>query len=369
MIINEIELKDFRNHSNLTLSFSNRANFIVGPNGTGKTNIIEAISVLSNLRSFRNIHDTELVRWGSNYYYCSSTLSRSEYTKFEVAYSTENHNYRKRIKIDDVTLHNSIDYYGKLLTVVFAPSDIQLIQGTPDIKRRFFDSVISKIDNSYMSLLADFKKILFNRNRLLKIIKEKRYIDSREMDIWDKLFIEKAHGIIQKRKEFIDVFNDYFNSAYISISQEKNPPRIKYIPSIESSDKGYIENCLILTRKRDTSSGITSKGPQRDDYSFIANDRLFNNHASQGQRRTASISLKIAENDIVEKVLCKECIILIDDIFSELDRARQKNMINFLTRNNQIFFTMVDKYYIDHFSNNESLCYTIDSHGNVSLHS
>jgi DNA replication and repair protein RecF len=366
MYIQEIELKDFRNYENLHLPFSRYSNFIVGPNGAGKTNIIEAVSLLSNLRSFRNMHDTDMIRWGSDHYYCASSLAESHDTRFEIAYSIENNTHRRRVKVDDVPFRSSIDYYGKVLTTVFSPTDIQMVQGVPDVKRRFFDSVISKFDREYLIALSDFRKVLYNRNRLLKGMREKGRYKNDELDIWDTLFTEKSVFLMKMRREFISSFNDFFTISYRSISRENNPPVIRYKPSIDECEHDRIESILRKNRSRDISYGSTSMGPQRDDYQFLVGDRLFVNFASQGQRRTAAISLKIAENNFVENHMDQRCIILIDDIFSELDSDRQRNMIEFLNKGNQVIFTMVNTNTLVDYKNSESLCYSIDLTGTIS---
>lgn len=365
MYIQEIELKDFRNYEHLQLSFSKNNNFIVGPNGAGKTNIIEAVSLLSSLRSFRNMHDMDMIRWGSNHYYCASILAECNDSRFEIAYSIENNTHRRRVKVDGLPIRSSIDYYGKVLTTVFSPSDIQMIQGPPDIKRRFFDSVISKFDVHYLTALSEFKKILFNRNRLLKAIKEKNRHTIGELDIWDTLFSEKTLYLVHTRRDFITSYNDFFTTSYRSISCENNSPMIHYKPSIEENEQGNIESLLKRNRSRDIAYGSTQLGPQRDDYQFIAGDRLFVTFASQGQRRTAAISLKIAENSFIENHTDQKCIILIDDIFSELDSERQKNMIEFLNMGNQVIFTMVNAKTMEDYVNSDSLCYSIDPSGNI----
>ena len=172
MILQNLKLINFRNYVSLDIQFSSEINFITGNNGSGKTNIIEAISVISNLKSFRNTSDSHIVKWGNNSYYCSGIINGSDFSKFEVGFIYDNEKFKKKIKIDGAEIKKASDYYGKLISVLFIPSDINIISGTPDLRRRYFDSVISKIYPEYIDELNDFKSVLNSRNIVLKKIKE-----------------------------------------------------------------------------------------------------------------------------------------------------------------------------------------------------
>ncbi|MFC1669664.1 DNA replication/repair protein RecF [Spirochaetota bacterium] len=343
MHINQLNIKNFRNYKDLSIEFSPNINFIIGDNGVGKTNIIEAISITSNLKSFRNITDSEIIKWGEDSYFCSSGVENNESNKFEVGCISLKDHIKKKVKIDDIVIKKASDYYGKLLTVIFTPLDINIINGGPENRRKFFDSVISKIDKNYLLALNDFKKILSSRNSLLKSLRDRRNRDFTELEIWDNMFSEKSSVIVKKRMEFLEKFNVLFKNSYISIAADDYPPEILYKPSTESEDKEIILQNLQRRRDRDIIFGSTGLGPQRDDF-FMCNDSStgFTNYASQGQRRTAAISLKVAENKIVEEEVQKKSIIIIDDIFSELDEKRRMNMIDIMKGGNQVIFTMVN---------------------------
>lgn len=345
MILNKLKLMNFRNYSSLEIDFSPEINFITGGNGSGKTNILEAVSVISNLKSFRNTSDAHIVRWGSSSYYCSGNVQESEYEKFEVGFINESEKIKKKIKIDGREITRASDYYGKLLSVVFNPADINIITGTPEIRRRYFDSVISKIYPEYIDELNEFKSVLNSRNTLLKKIREGK-ADSRQLDVWNRIFAEKAFIILKRRGSFITEFNDFFTDSYSLIGGETGSPQIKY----NTVDAGDSEDLYRLIQNRvrdDLRRGSTGTGPQRDDYIFQNNGSInFNNYASQGQKRTASISLKLAEFEMIRKIKEKKSIILVDDIFSELDEKRRSNMIDLLKNKSQLIFTMVDPGYI-----------------------
>ena len=343
MILKILRLNNFRNYEKREVEFSPDINLIYGNNGSGKTNIIEAISVISNLKSFRNVSDQNMVKWNSEYYYCRGEVSGSDYSRFEVGFYKEQEQSRKKIKIDDQEIKRVSEYYGKMMTVSFVPSDINILGSTPDIRRKYFDSVISKLFPDYINDLNRFREILNSRNALLKKIKEGSS-GINHIDVWNRLIAEKAHIIVKKRDDFINIFSTIFNKTYSLISGESYPPFLIYKPSIKAEDIDKMYKTFISELKSDIRRGSTCLGPQRDDYHFINSDGInFLNYSSQGQRRTAAISLKIAEYEIIRSIRNKKSIILIDDIFSELDEIRRFNMIDLLMSEGQLIFTMVNR--------------------------
>ncbi len=342
MHITSLYVKNFRNYTSLKIDFSPTVNFIVGENGAGKTNLLEAISILSIVKSFRNIKDSEIIQWSENSYYCSIDVESIDYKHFEVGCGYFSNKLQKKMKIDKQEIKSVSEYYGKLLSVIFSPTDINIINGPPELRRRFFDSVQSKIDKKYMDSLIEFKKILTSRNSFLRNYKDKRIHDFSELDVWDELLSNKASEIISNRIEFTTDFGKYFSESYIGISNEELFPRIRYYNATGASSVSEINDILKRNRKKDCTIGSTTTGPQRDD--FIIENEVgvqFSNYASQGQRRTAAIALKIVENEIVEEKKGEKSIILVDDIFSELDSKRRGNMIDLLKKGNQVIFTMV----------------------------
>lgn len=368
MYIEKLILKNFRNYSKLEINFSPDINFITGENGTGKTNIIEAISITSMLKSFRNIGDSEIIKWGEDSYFCASSVENCSNRTFEIGFANYTDGLKKKSKIDGKEIKKASEFYGKFLTVVFSPVDIDIINGSPDIRRRFFDSVISKIDLKYLEILSEFKRVLLSRNKVLKTIRDKGGNNLSQLEIWNNLFAEKSSFILKRRIEFIELFSDIFRKTYAFISKEKDVPDIIYNSSIlgNNFDETYILNKLERYTKRDIAFGSTGIGPQRDDYKIGKSvENLFVNYASQGQKRTASISIKLSECEIIEQKSKKKCVIMVDDIFSELDSNRRKNMVNLLRRENQVIFTMVNREFLNKnkFSNFKE--FLVEKEGNV----
>lgn len=251
---------------------------------------------------------------------------------------------KKKAKIDSITIHSVSEYFGKLLTVIFSQNDINIISGEPDFRRRFFDGIISKIDSNYFSNINDYKKIIIHRNHLLKQIKingNKKLLA--DLDSWDLLLSEKAVIISEKREHYVKVFNRQFAELFRDIIDDGFPVEIKYMNTLHSSTSFEIMNQLIIMRKKDIHLGWTSVGPHRDDYILInSRARFFNTYASQGQRRIAAILLKINEAIMIGQVAGKQCILLIDDVFNDIDYEKQKKIMSFVFRGNQIIFAGID---------------------------
>ncbi len=365
MHINDLTLKNFRNYNFLNIEFAEKINFIVGENGTGKTNILEGISIVSNIKSFRNINDIEIIQWGGNSYFCSVNINSNQFKKFEIGCMIIADKIKKKIKIDGLDIKKANEYFGKLNIVIFAPVDINIINGTPDNRRKFFDSVFSKVDLDYFNSLNDFRRILHSRNKLLKNFRQKKFFDFKHLDTWDQMFAEKASEIIYKRINYLSEFNKIFQKSYINIADDLFKPEIIYNSSAYVFEKDKIIETLIKYRSRDISTGTTNIGPQRDDYSIVHDNKLLSNIASQGQRRTVAISLKISEMNMIENKKNTKCVVLIDDIFSELDLKRRNNMIEILHGDNQIIFTMVNAESINLSEFNSFKKFTIKSNGEI----
>jgi len=348
MYIESLSLKTFRNYESVVIDFSPKVNFITGENGSGKTNILEAVSVLANIKSFKGISDQDIVKWGYDSYYISADIEDNDYNKFEIGFSFLQNRTRKKVKIDDAEIHKASNYYGKLLAVIISPGDINIINGGPELRRRFFDSVISKFDESYYDALNDFKKTVVNRNSLLKQLREKKIRETKDLEPWDILFAKKSSILIAKRIEFIKSFKEIFSQTYKKIASPDKGPDIEYINSAGVASEQELLNELSKRRIKDILSGSCSIGPHRDDFLLKNNEGIhFTNYGSQGQRRTAAISLKLAEREITEEKLGKKSVILVDDIFSELDENRRKKMVDLLSSGNQVIFTMVNINSVD----------------------
>jgi DNA replication and repair protein RecF len=343
MQIKNLHLKTFRCYDELKISFAPRFTVISGPNGAGKSNILEAVTILSSCRSFRNVPDSEIIMWGESSYYCKAETEGDDERLFEAGCSVTDERVQRRFKIDGSGIMSHSDYYGRLPSVIFAPGDINLINGQSEVRRRFVDGVISKFSPEYISKLRDYKKVLAERNGLLKRFKETGMADRDQIEPWNRLLAEHAVYIINARQVFTDNYSKKFSSAYAAVSGESDPPLFKYENSSEANDTETFLDRLRSFLKKDIILGHTGMGPQRDDFLLMNSRHVhFINYASQGQRRTASLALKKAEMETVEENRNCKCVILIDDIFSELDPSRRMSLTEALPAENQVIFTVAD---------------------------
>lgn len=340
MILKGVFLKNFRNYSSQEIELSPGFNCIIGENGAGKTNILEAIGLLSTLKSFRGASDTDMMQWGTTSFFCSASMD-SEPFSFEMGCAMEDALVRKRLKIDTRQVRRASEFFGRLPSVTFSPLDIAIINEGPEIRRRFFDGALAKTDPAYLKTYGDFRRILMSRNRVLKDIRLGNIRES-ELDVWDELFTDAGWRITETRIEFLEKFSRVFMPVYGSIADD-DPPSILYRRSWKGESRNDFRASVSSIRSRELAMGISFIGPQRDDY-LILNSRgiSFSSSASQGQRRMAAVSLRLAEGSVLEQSRKEAAIVLVDDVFSELDSCRRRNLVEHLGGKRQIIITMVD---------------------------
>ncbi|GAB4219226.1 MAG TPA: DNA replication/repair protein RecF [Spirochaetota bacterium] len=340
MFIDRLLLKTFRNYVHETISFSPEINVISGANGSGKTNILEAIYIASHIKSFRNCTDKDIIQWGKHEYYISVQVKNADISTIEIGTSVSDQQSGKKVKIDGKEIKKLSDFYGKINVVAFFPDDTVIISGTPDVIRRYFDRLISKVDKEYIELLTSFRKILKNRNRLLKDILYKRDI-IKQLDIWDSMYSDCASALVIKRKQYIEHFNTYFKTLYKELSGFNDDLTIKYYASLHNENVTDVKNELSKKRNIDIQMGTTTLGPHRDVYVIYGNENtMFKSYASTGQRRLASIAMKLSEVSLIYDIKKSKSIVLLDDVLSELDDDRRKNVLQkLIDGNHQVIIT------------------------------
>lgn len=327
MFIDRLLLKTFRNYVNEAVSFSPGINVISGANGSGKTNILEAIYIASHIKSFRNCTDRDIIQWGKQDYYISLQVENANISTITVGASATHQQSEKKVKIDGKEIKKLSEFYGTIKVVAFFPDDSTIISGSPDIIRRYFDRLISKVDQEYIELLTSFKKILKNRNQVLKDIPYKRDI-IKQLDIWDSMYSDCASALVSKRKHYIEHFNIHFKELYKELSGFNDDLIVNYCSSLHNEDAIDIKHEVNKRRNIDVQMGTTTIGPHRDGYVVYANENIaFKSYASTGQRRLASIAMKLAEVNVIHGVKKSKSIVLLDDVLSELDDDRRKNVL------------------------------------------
>ena len=335
MIVKQIKLKDFRNYDNLDLKLDSGINIFYGNNAQGKTNIIEAIFMSAIGKSFRTNKDSELIQFSKNSASIDINYENSDREgKINIEISD-----KKRVKINDIPLKKLSEILGKIYVVLFTPDDINILKGSPSNRRKFLNIMISQLRPLYMFALSEYTNAMNQRNTYLKQIKlENRAEDM--LDIWDMKLAELGMKIYSYRKEFIEKISEKIQNVHSKITNNNEKIEIAY--NFECKNKQeYIEN-LRENRKIDIIKGITSYGVHRDDFYININNNLISAYGSQGQHRTAILSLKISELQIIYDEVGEYPILLLDDFMSELDNERRINLLENIN-NNQVIITCTDK--------------------------
>ena len=336
MHIKEISLENFRNYEKQNIILNPDINIIYGNNAQGKTNIIEAIFLCSYGKSFRAKKDSDLIKFGK------------ERAKVEVLYEkidregkiTVNIDNKKLFYINDINQKKISDIIGKINIVTFTPDDIEIIKDGPQRRRKFLDMMISSLKPNYIHLLNTYNKALEQRNNYLRQIKiENKSINM--LDIWDETLSEYSYKIFEYRKYFIDKFSEKLEVFHDLITKSgKEEIKIKYISNGRDRES-YLEN-LRKSRQVDIKRGFTATGIHRDDFMIYINNRPVAIFGSQGQQRTAVLTLKLCELQIVKDELNENPILLLDDFMSELDNQRRKSFLENI-EGNQVIITCTDK--------------------------
>ncbi len=343
MHIKEIKIENFRNIDFMKISPHKEINVIYGQNGQGKTNLLESIWLFTGCKSFRNSKDSELVQF------------ESDNSRIEIDFETELRENKASICIDKkrsatlngISLSSPRELIGKYYSVVFSPIHLSLIKDGPLNRRKFIDTAISQIDNMYAKKLMYFNHLIQQKNALLKNAQENpSLLDT--LDIWDEKIAIAGADVISDRISYIKRLEDKSTGIYRGISGEKEELKIKYLSNIryDSEDKQNIAqkyfDQMVKNRPNDLYLKNTTSGPHRDDIEILINDISARKYGSQGQQRSASLSLKLGEAEIIKDLKGEHPVILLDDVMSELDSTRQNYILNKMT-DKQVFITCCEK--------------------------
>ena len=321
MIIKSLELKDFRNYETLAINFGPGTNILYGDNAQGKTNILEAIYLAATTKSHRGTRDGDIIRFGSEEGHIRIMLFKNDVdTKLDIHLRKAK---TKGIAIDGKKIKKAAELLGLLNVVFFSPEDLNIIKNGPGERRRFTDMELCQLDDFYLYNLNNYNKIVNQRNTLLRDVYFNPSLKE-TIEIWDSQLVSYGSKVIERRKSFTDQLNEVIGPVHEKLSGGRESLRIIYDPNVEIED---YERELSSSTERDIKSKMTNVGPHCDDFIFMVGDLDIREFGSQGQQRTAALSLKLAEIEIVKRLINDTPILLLDDVLSELDSGRQQFLL------------------------------------------
>lgn len=339
MWINKLKIINFRNYNNEEINLNRNINVFFGKNAQGKTNIIEAIFLCSMGKSFRAKKDKEMINLEKQ-----NALIEIEYEKEDrlgkIKIELKD---KKSIYLNGIKIKKLSELLGNINIVIFTPDDIEILKGGPQNRRKFLDIMISQLRPNYINVLNLYLKTIEQRNNYLRQIRELNK-EENLLEIWDEKLAEYASKIYEYRKEFIEKIKNKIKNIHNTITNNEEDIELEYISECENKNK-YIE-LLKQRRKLDIIKGFTTKGIHRDDFMIYINKKEINIYGSQGQNRTAVLSLKLSELQVVKDEIGEYPILLLDDFMSELDKERRKNFLENI-ENTQVIITCTDNLDIE----------------------
>ena len=327
MLITSIRLNNYRNYSNILINPDSNINIITGPNGSGKTNILESVVVSSNTRSFRTNDDTSLIKHNEDY-------ARIEVTADGTVYKIVLNKNGKSLFVNDEIITRTSNFIGRINAILFKPSDLEFFNSSPRERRKLIDLELGKINKNYLNALLKFNRLLKDKNRLLK----ENTVDDVYLNLINEQMAPAISILIQEREKFFSFVNNYISEIYRTVSNQNIEIKAVYKKNID----GDILNILNMNKEKDFNYHYAVMGPHHDDYYFLFNSHELSEVASQGQVRMTLISFKFALIRYINEICGIKPIILLDDVLSELDQENKRRLINFLPDDHQIIITDTD---------------------------
>ncbi|MCQ2550245.1 MAG: DNA replication/repair protein RecF [Lachnospiraceae bacterium] len=352
MVINSLELSNFRNYKNLHMEFDKGTNILYGDNAQGKTNVLEAIFLSATTKSHKSSKDTDIINFEEEEAHIRTFLEKDDIeTRVDMHLRKSK---SKGIAVDGVKIKKAAEILGILNVIFFSPEDLSIIKNGPSERRRFVDMELCQLDSFYLYNLNNYNKIINQRNKLLKDISFNPSLKD-TLNIWDSQAASYGSKIIERRKLFVEQLNDIIFDIHKNLSGGKEHLKIIYEPNVTMEN---LEKEMIANQEKDIKLKMTSVGPHRDDFSFHVKKVVdgqeqdisidIRKFGSQGQQRTAALSLKLSEIELVKKLTNDTPVLLLDDVLSELDSNRQ----NFLLSTLGDIQTIITCTGLDEFINN-----------------
>lgn len=322
MFIESMELLNYRNYGQLHIDFHKGTNVLYGDNAQGKTNILEAVYVCCTTKSHKGSKDREIVKFGEEESHIKMIVRRDD-----VPYRIDMHlkkNRTKGIAVNGIPIKKASELFGIVNVIFFSPEDLNIIKNGPSERRKFIDLELCQLNKLYVYNLVQYNKVIAQRNKLLKDMDGTSSLKE-TLDIWDIQLVKFGKEVIRLRTEFIRELNELIRGIHAHLSGEKEKLSILYEPNVTEA---LFEEMLIKNRQQELRQRLTLTGPHRDDLNFIVNGTDIRKFGSQGQQRTAALSLKLAEIELVKRTVKDYPILLLDDVLSELDSKRQEHLLS-----------------------------------------
>ena len=345
MYIERLQLANFKNYEELDVEFSNNVNCLVGNNGVGKTNLLDALYYLSFCKSYFNPVDSQNIRLGGDFFAIHGHYRMDDIQSNDTATvsCTLQKGQSKKLKFNKKACTTFAEHIGRIPLVIVTPSDQNLIMGGSEVRRKFIDGIISQVDKVYLRHLLDYQKALDQRNRLLKQFYENRYFEEDSIAVWDEQLVRNGEPIVAARRTFLDEFCPLFEKYYYLIHPDapnSEPPTIVYESQLGETLPS-MEEQLRSSYRRDAQVQYTTIGPHKEDLQFGIGDFPAKRFGSQGQQKTFLLALKLAQFEYIQAHTATKPILLLDDIFDKLDMQRVSQLVLLVgsDRFGQVFIT------------------------------
>lgn len=337
MKIQQLKLLNFRNYEKINLDFSDTYNIIYGNNGVGKTNLVESIYVLALTKSFRGTVDKVLIMHNKDVARIEGEIKDKSVDKYKIIIKDDG----KRVKINNNKIDKLSNYISKMSVILFNPDDLKIIKDTPTTRRKNINLDISQINNAYLKNLNMYNKLLKQRNSYLKTSNINANSSSEYLDILTAKLIDYGEKIYKSRRKFIDLINENIGKLYFEICGVDNLV-VEYRSDFNNCDKDMVIKKYKDSLNKDIIFGKTSIGVHHDDIKFLFNGLNLKDYGSEGQQKNAIIAYKLAELEIFRQIRGNYPILILDDLFSELDRFKINNILNLISNDIQTFITTTE---------------------------
>ena len=324
MFIKRLQMLNYRNYNALDIELCPNVNVFMGDNAQGKTNILEAIYYCAFAKSHRTSKDKELINWNGEHAFISVDVGRERLDKrIDISILKDG---KKSIRINKIKIKKIGELFGNFNVVMFSPEDLRIIKDSPGVRRKFIDMELCQLNPKYYYNLVQYNKVLNERNILLR----NRNTSSEMLEIYDMQLVEFGYNIIRDRIKYIESLNKYAEKIHSDITSGKEKINFKYISTIKDLEniKENFYTLLEKNRSKDCDRGITSIGPHRDDFFVYINDIDTKSYGSQGQQRTAVLTMKFSSLEIIKELTGEFPVLLLDDVLSELDFNRKKYILS-----------------------------------------